>query len=463
MVYPCYIAAYPPDARGSSRKRDPPDSTVDVEIPMDFALFQGRPLLNTWGVTSLEPLALAGITVCAGASFYFALAESALFSLGKWRTQQLAEDSKEVGLEIARLLQEPQDLLATIVLGNTFANAGIIAVALWGGLVGKWSLGGAIAGALGLILIGGEVIPKTLAVRAPERWATRLVRSVVVLKSLTRPLRQVAQLINSSLIRALVPKSWKRQTTLTDEEYQELLEMAYQQGTLARSERDLILQIIRLDRRKATDVMKPRAQMACISDDLSIEEMVAAAKQFKHRRLPIFDETPDTIVGILNTRALLLDPQIDLAEAIEFPSFVPESMNLLQLFRSLQRQRRGLAMVLDEYGGTAGLITTEDILEEVVGEIHGEAETEGFALEKLGDGRWRVNGILRLDDFQREYPELGEVHGVDTMGGLVVAQLGVVPGQGESILFRGLRLTASVVDERRVREVMVEVQRKRGV
>ncbi len=162
--------------------------------------------------------------------------------------------------------------------------------------------------------------------------------------------------------------------------------MAYQQGALAQSEKEIILQIISLDRRTAREVMKPRSQMAAISDDLSVEEMIAAARKYKHRRLPIYDETPDTIVGILNTRALLLDPQIDLADAIEFPSFVPETMNLLQLFKSLQRQQRGLAIVLDEFGGTAGIVTMEDILEEVIGQIQGEAEAEGFVMEKLGSG-----------------------------------------------------------------------------
>ena len=144
--------------------------------------------------------------------------------------------------------------------------------------------------------------------------------------------------------------------------------MAYRQGTLAESEKEIILQIISLDQRMARDVMRPRAGMACISDDATVEEMIAAAKKFRHRRLPIYDETPDTIVGILNTRALLLDPQIDLADAIEFPSFVPETMNLLQLFHSLQKQQRGLAIVLDEFGGTAGIVTMEDILGELVGQ-----------------------------------------------------------------------------------------------
>jgi CBS domain containing-hemolysin-like protein len=207
--------------------------------------------------------------------------------------------------------------------------------------------------------------------------------------------------------------------------------------------------------------MKPRSQMACISDDLSLEEMIAAARKFKHRRLPMYDETPDTIVGMLNTRALLLDPQIDLADAIEFPSFVPESMNLLHLLKSLQRQQRGMAVVLDEFGGTAGIVTMEDILEEMIGEIRGEGETQGFVFEKTGEGRWRVNGTMRIEDFGREFPALGEVSDVETLGGLLVNLLGVVPNVGDSATFRGLRFTAQLVEERRVKELLVEVAKGR--
>lgn len=237
--------------------------------------------------------------------------------------------------------------------------------------------------------------------------------------------------------------------------------MAYQQGTLAKSEKEIILQIISLDRKTAKDVMKPLSRMAAISDDLSIEDMLAAARKYKHRRLPVYDESPDTIVGVLNAQALLLDPQRDLAEVIEFPSFVPETMNLLSLLKSLQRQQRGLAVVLDEFGGTAGLVTIEDILEEVIGKIREEIEPHGFVMEKPGEGRWRVNGTMSLDDFRREYPELGEVAEVDTMGGLLVSLMEVVPMAGQAALFQGLRLTATVVSERRVRELLVEVLRKK--
>ena len=175
----------------------------------------------------------------------------------------------------------------------------------------------------------------------------------------------------------------------------------------------------------------------------------------------MYDETPDTIIGVLNTRALLLDPQVDLVDAMEFPSFVPESMNLLQLLKSLQRQQRGVAIVLDEFGGTAGLVTMEDILAEVIGGVREEGEAQGFVMEKLGAGRWRVNGTMRIEDFRREFTPLGEVELAETLGGLLIHQLGVVPAAGESIVFRGLRLTAQTVDERRVRELLVETVNKR--
>ena len=407
----------------------------------------------------MGPTAIAAIVVVlasAGASFFFALAETALFSLSKWQVRQLAERDPRAGNVAARLLANPQDLLATMVLGNTFASAAMIAIAFWMALHELWPITQTILSLLALILFGCEVLPKTLAVRKPEQWALRVARPLAFLEKFSLPLRGSSQRINSAVLAALAPRALQPSPGLTDGEYQELLELAYQQGTLAQSEKEIILQIISLDRRTAKEVMKPRSRMACISDDLSVEEMIAAARKYKHRRLPIYDETPDTIVGILNTRALLLDAQIDLADAIEFPSFVPETMNLLHLLKSLQRQRRGMAVVLDEFGGTAGLVTTEDILQELVGVIRGEVESEGFVMERLGPGRWRVNGTMRLDDFRREYPPLGDVPEVDTMGGLLVSLSSVVPAPGDSALFRGLKLTAHAADERRVREVWIE-------
>lgn len=406
-------------------------------------------------------IALLGMLGFAGVSFFFALAETALFTLGKWKTRELAAGDR-AGRTVARLMAEPQDLLGTLVLGNALANTGLLALGVWLVVRWHWAAWPTLTGLLFVVLVGGEVIPKTLAVRVPEFWALRVAVPMAWFHRLSRPVRQVAQDLNARLLRLAVPASFKPATAATEADYQELIEIACQQGTLAQVEKEIILQILSLDRRTAREVMRPRAQMVCLPDDLSVEEMMAAARRARHHRLPLYDETPDTIVGVLNTRTLLLDPQVDLAEAIEFPSFVPESINLLKLFQSLQRQQRGLAIVLDEFGGTAGLVTMADILGAMIGRIRAEGEPQGFVCEKLGEGRWRTSGTMRLEDFRREYPALGEVPEVDTLGGLLVGQAEVVPLQGHSAVFRGLRLTATVADERRVKELLVETVKKGG-
>jgi CBS domain containing-hemolysin-like protein len=407
-------------------------------------------------------LALLLVLVFIEASWFFALAETALFSLGTWRVQRLRAHGGPAGQIVSDLLRTPQDILATIVLGNSVANAGLVTMALWGAFHHGWPLWGSLLGACVVILFGCEALPKTLAVRAPEFWAARCARPLRVLHRLSLPLRRLAQALVTRVLHTAIPSGLKPIATDTDAEYRELLELAQQQGALQKGEKEIILQILSLDHRTARDVMRPRTRIACLSDDLSIEEMVAAARRWKHRRLPLHDAETDTIVGVLNTQRLLLDPHHDLAEAVEFPSFVPESMNLLQLLSSLQRQQRGLAVVLDEFGGTAGIVRMEDILEEIVGELRPEASSEGFVMERVQPGVWRVSGTMRLDDFRREYPDLGRAPGIETMGGLMLHELGIVPAQGQSVRFGALRLTAHVAEERRVRELLVELAPERA-
>ena len=405
-------------------------------------------------------LVVLGVVLFAVASFFFALAESALFALGKWQVEQLAERSPQEGAIVARLLQQPSELLATIVLGNTLANAVMVALGL--GVV-VWrgdSIPLAVAGLGVLILVGCEVMPKTLAVRSPEMWSLRVARPLLWWQRVARPAQRLAQGINSLFLHRVLARTIKPMPVGSEEDYRELLELAAQQGTLAVREKEIIFEIIGLDKKTAASVMTPRSRMACIPDDLTVEQMLESARQHRHRRLPMYDETPDTIVGVLDTKALLLNPNMDLADAIEFPSFVPESMNLLKLFLALQRQRRGLAVVMDEFGGTAGVVTMEDLLEEIVGEIRDEDEGRELILEKTAEHRWRVSGAVTVRDFRRECPDLGDVPEVETMGGLITLLLDVVPNAGESTTYRGLKLTAARVDERVVREVTVE--RARG-
>jgi putative hemolysin len=397
----------------------------------------------------------AAMVLAAGCSFFFALAESALLALGRFRARQMLEDKPEAGKRIAPLFAEPDDLVAALAFGNTVSNAFIIGISAWA-LAHSWLM--ALA-AFALVLIGCEVVPKALGVRSPEFWAVRVAPALQRIVAATRPFRRIAQAIDNAILGLVVPKSLKAQPLIAEEEYQDLLNMAQQQGALGRSEKEMLLQILTLDQRTAGDVMKSRSQITCVSDELSREDMIEAARRIKHTRIPVYDETPDTIVGVLNARGLLLNPNADLEEVIEFPSFVPQSMNLLYLLRSLQRQQRGIAIVLDEFGGTAGLVTMEDILEETLGRFQ-QPEKQGTVLERLQPGKWRLSGTCTLDEFRREYPALPEVNDVDTVGGLLIQEMEYVPAAGESVTFRGLRLTARAVDDRRVRELEAEVVKR---
>jgi CBS domain containing-hemolysin-like protein len=404
---------------------------------------------------------LLAVLVFSGASFFFAVAESALFALGKWQVDQLAEKHPARGKLVVHLLQNPSEVLATIVMGNAMANAAIVGVGLGLAVWRGWAAAPVVAGLFLLVLLGCEVLPKTLAVRAPEKWSLRVARPMSWLHGGSVPLQRLAQWLHETVLQRALMRVVKPMATATEEDYRELLDLALQQGALAQREKEIIAAIIGLERKTAADVLTPRSKMSCIPDDLTVEGMVAEARRLKHRRLPMYDGTPDTIVGVLDTKLLLLDPKADLSEIMEFPSFVPASMNLLKLFVALQRQQRGLAIVVNEFGGTAGVVTMEDILEEVVGEIRGEVEGPRFIMEKLGEGRWRVSGAMNVADFRREYPEIGEVD-VETMGGLLVRLLETVPATGESAAFRGLKLTAQVAEERVVREMLVEKAGGRG-
>jgi CBS domain containing-hemolysin-like protein len=283
-----------------------------------------------------------------------------------------------------------------------------------------------------------------------------LAKPLFLFHNISKPIRFLAEIMINYSLKLLIPKGLKPNQKTTEEEFAELIDWAYRQGVLEKSELEIMEEIIKLDKRTAEEVMKPRSAMICIEDNCDIELMISEAKKYKFTRLPIFHDKPDNIVGILNTRHLLLNPESDLSESIEFPSYVPATMNLMDLLKSLRMQRRGLAIVIDEFGGTAGLITIEDVLEELVGEMRDEGEKTQFTIEKLNKNRWRVNGTLPVEDFQKKEPRLKGLKEIDTMGGLITALKEVVPKNGESAEIDGYELTVVSGDDRSVKELVVK-------
>ncbi|MAT10434.1 MAG: hypothetical protein CMM02_05425 [Rhodopirellula sp.] len=387
-------------------------------------------------------------------SFILRTIESSLFSIKSWRNRQIA---KKIQNKYFSLINDTQELMTTLTLATAISNACIVAL-----LVLNFEelqiLHFMLLFCILLIIIAllCDIIPKTLTLKAPHHWVLFPAKPIYLFHLIMRPLGLLAEKISNKSSNLLIPKGIKSNLITTEEEFAELIDWAYQQGVLERSEREMMIEIIKLDQKTAEEVMKPRSEMICIEDDALIDDMISAAKKYKYTRLPIFNDKPDNIVGILNTRKLLLQPKEDLSESIEFPSFVPASMNLMDLLKSLQTQRRGLAIVLDEFGGTAGLITIEDVLEELVGEMREEGEKAEFTIEKLNRNRWRVNGNLPIDDFKKIAPDFFSLKDVDTMGGLITALKEVVPKNGQSARMNDFELTVVASDERRVKELIVK-------
>jgi CBS domain containing-hemolysin-like protein len=206
------------------------------------------------------------------------------------------------------------------------------------------------------------------------------------------------------------------------------------------------------------EIMTPRVDMQCVEDTLDRDQMAAALRQIKHRRVPIIHDTPDTVEGILNVKDFLIDPMRDLDAVVELPNFVPETMAVAQLLKNFRKQEHPVAIVVDEYGGTQGMVTLEDILEEIVGEIEDEFDAPELLVQKLEDGRFLLNGKASLDLVNEQCGLLLQAEDVETIAGWFIAQLGSLPREGQQITVGPLRLTARKVSRNRIREVLLQIE-----
>lgn len=398
------------------------------------------------------------IAAASALSFTFALAESALFSLSPWQTKRLSEESPHLRPFLQQLLEHPQDLLATIVLGNTAANAVIGGVATLMVLRSAWPAGISFFVIGLLLLIGCEVIPKTIAGRLPERWTLKLLKPTVTFQNVLRPIHLLAQRLNERILAKLPSANLTPKTPATDEDYHELIELGAQSGTLDQEEKEIILEIVSLDSKTVGDVMTPKGQIATIPNGLSSDQMLSAANRFQHRRLVVQDEDlPEAqIIGVVDVLSLMLKPKADIKALMKVPTFIPESMNLWELFIQFQQQKGRLAVVLDEYGETAGIITLEDILDEIMGPIFNPEANARTSIETLGPGRWRVSGTTPIDTFSTQCVPLQSIQEIDTMGGLLATLLAHIPSQPAATEYRGLRFTVEHASARQIQHLIVE-------
>jgi len=398
-------------------------------------------------------------------SAFFSATEIALFSLGKLQVRRLRQEHPRQGQEISELLDQPNRMLSTILLGNTLANvsAAIVGYDILQTLWPRQSETLAVTVMTLLLLLVGEVTPKTLVIRKPDFYALHLARVTHWVVASTATVRRAAEAASMLLVKQIeqVPyfsAQQARTAAPTEDEYRTLLGMSERAGVVRKEERDMVNQILALEKMQVKEIMTPRVDMQCVDDALGPEEMAAAVRQIKHRRVPIIHESPDTVEGILNVKEFLIDPDRDLDEVVELPNFVPETMSAARLLKNFRKQEHPVAIVVDEYGGTQGMVTLEDILEEIVGEIEDEFDASDIMVQKLDKQRYLVNGKARLHLVNEQCGLSLEAPGVDTIAGWLIQQLGALPRDGDQVKIGNVRATARKVVKNRIREVVLQIE-----
>ncbi len=397
-------------------------------------------------------------------SAFFSASETAFFSLTREEVKGLEKSSRRAERLVKSLLKKPKNLLITILLGNMLANIGfycisygvIQSVVVSSSYGGVWKAGTVCVISLLAIIIIGEVIPKNVAVRIPDQYSRLAALPIYIFDRLFLPFRVPLGAIVNALNRAF-GGGGAEEKCVTIDELKMLVEFSEKQGIVDRKERSMIHGVLDFKRVLVKEIMLPRVDMNLYDIDGTMEEFLELARKTKRTKFPVYEGTTDNIIGIIHAKDVFLNPEVRLRDILKPVHFVPESKGVEGLLRQFRREGSQMAIVLDEYGGTAGLITLEDIIEEIVGEIQDEHEKPRETIKKVQENKYLISGDLSIRDWSDYFGVETEPMDVDTVGGLVVSLLEHIPKKGDSVKYKAFVFTVEGVRKRRVKSISQKV------
>ncbi|HEU5197000.1 MAG TPA: hemolysin family protein [Methylomirabilota bacterium] len=413
---------------------------------------------------TLQILALGLLIVC---SAVLTGAEAAYFSLGRARLKRMTAPGGRSGESGQQLIERPHDLLVTLLVGITVINIGGSALAahIAHELVGP-RFGPVLEMVTMVVLLTtfGEVLPMTVAVKYPEKFLKIVNTPVAWLGWLVTPVRGLLGGLTTLTVR-LVGRKGELQPELSEEELRTLVDVGASEGVVEREEREMIHKVFELEDTLVRSVMVPRTDMFCLDVETPRAEILPALRENLHSRVPVFESSIDVIVGILYTKDLLpyvatgLPPDFDLRAHLHPPYFVPESKRADALLQEFQAKKLHMAIVVDEYGGTAGLVALEDLLEELVGEIADEYDEPERLIQRIDATTFRVAGKLPLEELNAITGLSISNEAYDTVGGWVLDLFGRVPRKTERRETPELVVTVEKVERTRVVEVLLALRK----
>jgi CBS domain containing-hemolysin-like protein len=406
---------------------------------------------------------LVGILICLLFSAFFSASETALTSLSLLRTEQIIERNPFWGHALRVWQRNPNGVLTTILIGNNLFNitASALATDLAAGLFEEGGIAIAIGGMTLLLLFSGEITPKTIARTYADTLAPVLMNVVLIFHVLLYPVTAVITRFIHALFWVFGSRQGRREH-VTEDDIEYIVSLGRRQGTLDKDKEHLLSSIFEFTDTTAREIMVPRTDMIAVPVDADYQRVVEISLESGFSRIPVYEDSIDKVVGIFYTKNLITPPLREeqgafLASRMRPAVFIPESKKISEVLKLFQRERIHMAIVVDEFGGTGGLVTMEDIIEELLGEIQDEFDTEEERLVKTASGAYiadaRVNVEELEDEFDLTFPEDRDY---ESLGGFLMEEAREVPGEGWEHTYQGFRFRVLRADPQRVIQVHIE-------
>jgi len=412
---------------------------------------------------------LAIVLFLLALSAFFSSVESAYFSLSRTILDQFSESADPRARRVARLLSKPRRLLASILTGNTIVNTAAAAItalvasdlAIRNEMNPNLAVGIQIVLVTIIILIFCELLPKLFALRNPQKWALSSSRVIqlgcLILSPISLPLSSLTVFMSQ-----LFGVEKYSVLAMSEEEIRALVQVGHEHGVLELEERKMIHSIFEFGETCAREVMVPRIDIVTVKKDASFDEITETMVECGHSRIPVYDDKIDNIIGMIYAKDLLAmshDPnRFNLTKLLRSTYFIPEEKKIDELLREFQQDKIHIAIVVDEYGGTAGLVTMEDIIEEIVGEIQDEYDTEQPLIRQEDERTIIASGSISISDLNEwiKLEIIPDNEAYDTLAGFVYSQLGEVPDKGREFEYDDYRVVVEEVADKRITRVRIE-------
>ncbi len=399
-------------------------------------------------------------------SAFFSSSETALVTVNKIRMRNMAEGGNKQAETVIKTVENQGKMLSAILIGNNVVNlsASSLATVMASSLFGNKAVGIATGILTLLILVFGEITPKTMATYSAEKISLKVAGYIYFLMTVLTPVIFLVNLLSGVVLKLCGVDTKEKRESITEDELRTIVEVSHEEGVLETEEKKMITNVFDFGESLAKDIMVPRVDMTFAQVDDTYDQLLEIYRKERYTRIPVYEDSTDNVIGIINVKdLLLLDSKEDfhIRDYLRQPLYTYEYKKASELMLEMRKSLNNIVIVLDEYGATAGLITLEDMLEEIVGDIRDEYDSdEEESLVEIKPGVYRVNASMKLDDLNDRLELHLQSEEYDSLGGLVIGLLDHLPEEGEKVEEDGLQMTVEHVDKNRIETIILTLPAK---